>query len=118
MQIVQVGDYQADVHQIIGEGAFGEVYRGSHSESGKNVAVKLMRGGLNDQPDAKSNSTLKQRLQEMLGSGRQCENIVFVYSLGTKELSMYGREKETIAWCVMEYVNSGSLLDAVDENCE
>lgn len=90
----------------IGEGGMSVVYLGRDGVLGRPVAVKVLRGGFED------DSTISDRFRrEGRTSARLSHpNIVQVYDAGEDELD--GRE---VSFIVMEYVPGGDLKGLIDK---
>jgi serine/threonine-protein kinase len=92
------GDYK--VLYLVGKGSFGRVYRAVHRESGKVVALKVLRKAFCDNP-AQANLFIREG---RLGCTLRHPNIVPIYDVVSK-----GR----IHFLVMEFVEGGSLREFV-----
>ncbi|MCI0353774.1 MAG: protein kinase [Acidobacteria bacterium] len=93
----KIGKYE--VVAILGKGGMGVVYKGQDPMIGRLVAIKMMTGGFQDNPDL-----LKRFYREAQSTGMlQHPNIVIVYDLGDHEGNPY---------LVMEYLE-GEGLDKI-----
>ncbi len=72
-----IGSYR--LGPLIGRGAMGEVYEGSHVSIRRDAAVKLLRAGVNDDP-----MHLQRFLREADATARiDCPHVVRVFDVGT-----------------------------------
>ncbi len=93
----KIGKYE--VVSTLGKGGMGVVYKGQDPMIGRMVAIKMMTGGFQDNPDL-----LKRFYREAQSTGMlQHPNIVIVYDLGDWEGNPY---------LVMEYLE-GEGLDKI-----
>jgi serine/threonine protein kinase len=93
----KIGKYE--IQEVIGQGGMGIVYRGTDPHLSRSVAIKMVMGNFDDQPDY-----LKRFFREAQSTGSlQHPNIVTVYELGDHEGSPY---------LVMEYLE-GEPLDKI-----
>ena len=100
--IEQVGDWCLEA--LAGTGGMGEVYRARHVHNGQVAAVKVLLGG-GDDPD------LRRRFEhETRAVGRLDQlNIVRVFDAG---------ETRGRPWLAMEWVDGGTLADALPQDFE
>ncbi|HEX9120425.1 MAG TPA: protein kinase [Terriglobales bacterium] len=93
----RIGKY--DIVELIGRGGMGIVYKGNDTRIGRLVAIKVMTGGIGDDPE------LRQRFyHEAQSAGKlQHPNIVTVYELG---------ELDATPYLVMEFIE-GEALDHI-----
>ena len=93
----KIGKYE--IVSTLGKGGMGVVYKGQDPMIGRMVAIKMMTGGFQDNPDL-----LKRFYREAQSTGMlQHPNIVIVYDLGDQEGNPY---------LVMEYLE-GEALDRI-----
>ena len=97
------------LHQAIGWGGMGEVWRGVHAEQGVPVAVKLLPAGA----DEEYRATLRNEVRAIAALSHP--RIIGVYDFGevpaaTAEHSL-GLLPEGAPWLAMEYADGGSLAD-------
>ncbi len=104
MQQLQIGRYQ--IHEELGRGAMGVVFRAVDSVIGRTVAIKTIR--LDSFPDPVERDKLKNRLlREARSAGLLSHpNIVTVYDVG---------EEKGVAFIAMEYVQGQTLEQALRE---
>lgn len=102
MQQLQIGRYQ--IHEELGRGAMGVVFRAVDSVIGRTVAIKTIR--LDSFPDPVEREKLKNRLlREARSAGLLSHpNIVTVYDVG---------EEKGVAFIAMEYVQGQTLEQAL-----
>ena len=92
-----IGKYE--VTGVVGRGGMGTVYKATDSRIGRPVAIKILSGAYDDDPDL-----LARFYREAKSTGSlQHQNIVTVYELG---------DQEGIPYLVMEYLE-GQSLDAL-----
>ncbi len=90
----KIGKYE--ILSTLGKGGMGVVYKGQDPMIGRLVAIKMMTGGFQDNPDL-----LKRFYREAQSTGMlQHPNIVIVYDLGDHEGNPY---------LVMEYLEGEGL---------
>ena len=87
--------------QCLGQGGFGAVYEATHRETGQRVAVKLLHGSKEMEPDAQNRFVREVAMLQKL----QHQNIVQLFEAGLHESSIY---------CSMELVECGSLSEVLD----
>ncbi len=101
-----------DLHDLLGKGAMGEVWRGVHREQGAEVAIKVLTGPLARKPQYRAAFREEVRAVAMLDH----PHIVAVYDYGqlTAESSRAcgGRYPEGSPYLVMELVDGGSMVNA------
>jgi len=92
------GDYK--VLYLVGSGSFARVYRAVHKDSGKVVAVKVLRKRFSDKPEM-----LEQFLREgQMGSKLRHPNIVPIYEVHSDKREHY---------MVMDFIEGRNLRDFV-----
>ncbi len=92
------GDYK--VLYLVGAGSFARVYRAVHEETGKVVAVKVLRKRFSENP-----AQYRQFVREgLLGKSLRHENIVPIYDVVSKK---------TDHFLVMEFVEGRNLREFV-----
>jgi non-specific serine/threonine protein kinase len=92
-----------DRDTFIGQGGMGSVYRGHDTQSGKTVAVKILKTEMLERdPD------LVQRFQREGEALRQLNHPNIVKMLGSED-------QGGVHYLIMEYVEGGSLLDILTE---
>lgn len=84
----------------LGEGAFGAVYEAIHQETGQRVAIKLLHGTKQLEPEVQNRFVREVALLQTLNH----ENIVRHFEAGLHEGSIY---------CAMELVECGSLKEVL-----
>ena len=89
-----------DVEEI-GRGGFGVVYRATEEELGRDVAVKVLTGTVDD----RTRSRFERECRAM-GALSGHPHIVTIYRSGTTEAGLL--------YLVMEYLHGGSLADQID----
>ncbi len=93
-----VGPYS--VGRCLGKGGFGAVFEGTHQETGQRVAIKLLHGTKQLEPEVQNRFVREIALLKKLDH----ENIVHVFDTGLHEDSIY---------CAMELVECGSLKEVL-----
>lgn len=95
------GQYQIDV--LLGEGGMGTVYRARHILLGDDVAIKILSGNFNSDPES-----LRRFLREGQAARRfDHPNVVAVHDLRTMP--------DGTAYMVMEYIQGHTLKDELEE---
>lgn len=90
----RIGKYE--VTGVVGRGGMGTVYKATDSRIGRSVAIKILSGAYDDDPDL-----LARFYREAKSTGSlQHQNIVTVYELG---------DQDGIPYLVMEYLEGMSL---------
>ena len=84
----------------LGEGAFGAVYEATHQETGQRVALKLLHGTKQMEPEVQNRFVREVALLDQLGH----ENIVKHYEAGLHDGNIF---------CAMELVECGSLKEVL-----
>lgn len=95
------GKYVLD--SVIGTGAIGIVFKASHRDLGRTVAIKVLNPRYRDDPDLMGVFRTEARAASQL----EHPNVARVYD--------YGQEKDGLVYIVMEYLSGytlGSVLDA------
>jgi tRNA A-37 threonylcarbamoyl transferase component Bud32 len=95
------GKYVLD--SVIGTGAIGIVFKASHRDLGRTVAIKVLNPRYRDDPDLLSVFRTEARAASQL----EHPNVARVYD--------YGQEPDGLVYIVMEYLSGytlGSVLDA------
>src|SRR5437667_12444166 len=88
-----------DITGLIGRGGMGVVYSGTDPRIGRSVAIKVLTGAFNEDPDL-----LARFYREAKYTGSlQHQNIVTVYELG---------DQDGFPYLVMEYLE-GDRLDGI-----
>jgi eukaryotic-like serine/threonine-protein kinase len=95
-----VGAYK--LHEILGSGAMGVVYRGEHVYLGKEVAIKVLRGG-----SARPAQAIKWFLREARAASK-------ISHPGIVEVTDFGKSGDGTVFLVMELVR-GEPLDFLIE---
>lgn len=93
-----VGPYS--LGRCLGKGGFGAVYEGTHQDTGQRVAIKLLHGTKQLEPEVQNRFVREIALLKKLDH----ENIVHVFDAGLHEDSIY---------CAMELVDCGTLKDVL-----
>lgn len=86
--------------RCLGKGGFGAVYEGTHQETGQRVAIKLLHGAKQLEPEVQNRFVREIALLKKLDH----ENIVHVFDAGLHEDSIY---------CAMELVDCGTLKEVL-----
>ncbi|TWU29629.1 serine/threonine protein kinase [Bythopirellula polymerisocia] len=86
--------------RCLGRGGFGAVFEGTHQETGQRVAIKLLHGTKELEPEVQNRFVREIALLKKLDH----ENIVHVFDAGLNEDSIY---------CAMELVECGSLKEVL-----
>lgn len=93
-----IGPYQ--LRRCLGSGGFGVVYEAAHQTTGQRVAVKVLHGTKELEPEVQNRFVREITLLERLDD----PNIVRVFDAGLHEGSIY---------CAMELVECGTLKDVL-----
>lgn len=104
------GRYQ--VGQTVGHGGMAEVYLGTDTRLGRQVAIKIMRSDLaNDQ-------VFLARFRREAHSVAQLNNpnIVSIYDTGEETFTVPSGSTEKAPYIIMEYVKGQTLRDIIKEN--
>jgi formylglycine-generating enzyme required for sulfatase activity len=95
------GQYQIDA--LLGEGGMGTVYRARHTLLGDDVAIKILSGNFNSDPES-----LRRFLREGQAARRfDHPNVVAVYDLRTMP--------DGTAYMVMEHIQGNTLKSQLDQ---
>ncbi len=86
--------------RCLGKGGFGAVYEATHQETGQRVAIKLLHGTKELEPEIQNRFVREVALLKKLDH----ENIVHVFEAGLHDGSIY---------CAMELVECGTLKDVL-----
>ncbi len=86
--------------RCLGRGGFGTVHEAQHQETGQRVAIKILHGTKEMEPEVQRRFVREVALLKKLDS----PNIVHVYEAGLHEGSIY---------CAMELVECGTLKDVL-----
>ena len=86
--------------KCLGKGGFGAVFEATHGETGQRVAIKLLHGSKEMEPEIQNRFVREVALLQRL----EHDNIVRVFEGGLHEGSIY---------CAMELVDSGTLKDVL-----
>ncbi|MCG8450198.1 MAG: serine/threonine protein kinase [Pirellulales bacterium] len=87
--------------ECLGQGGFGAVYAATHQETGQRVAVKLLHGSKEMEPDVQNRFVREVALLKRL----EHPNIVQIFEAGLHDGSIY---------CSMELVECGTLNEVLD----
>jgi hypothetical protein len=91
------------LESVIGTGAMGIVFKGTHRELGRTVAIKVLNPRWRDDPDSLAVFKTEARAASLL----EHANVARLYD--------YGQEDDGLVYIVMEYLSGytlGSVLDA------
>ena len=91
------------IESVIGSGAMGIVFKGTHRELGRTVAIKVLNPRWRDDPDSLAVFKTEARAASLL----EHANVARLYD--------YGQEDDGLVYIVMEYLSGytlGSVLDA------
>jgi serine/threonine protein kinase len=91
------------LESVIGTGAMGIVFKGTHRELGRTVAIKVLNPRWRDDPDSLAVFKTEARAASLL----EHANVARLYD--------YGQEEDGLVYIVMEYLSGytlGSVLDA------
>jgi serine/threonine protein kinase len=89
------------VHDLIGSGGMGTVWRGVHVTLGTPVAIKFIRPQVAEQPEARARFEIEARAAARL----QSAHAVHVFD--------YGLSDDGLPYIVMEFLQGESLSDAI-----
>ncbi|HSY22950.1 MAG TPA: serine/threonine-protein kinase, partial [Polyangiaceae bacterium] len=89
------------VHDLIGSGGMGTVWRGVHVTLGTPVAIKFIRPQVAEQPEARARFEIEARAAARL----QSVHAVHVFD--------YGLSDDGLPYIVMEFLQGESLSDAI-----
>jgi serine/threonine protein kinase len=87
--------------RCLGRGGFGAVFEAHHQETGQRVAIKILHGTKEMEPEVQRRFVREVALLKKLDN----QNIVRVYEAGLHEGSIY---------CAMELVECGTLKDVLN----
>ena len=99
----------------LGEGGMGTVWHGRHGATGVDVAIKVTRSDVMDDPE------FREAFEEEIRSVAALDhrNIVTILDFGTVERTAQGEAGDDVVagspYLVMEYASGGSVLDYFDE---
>lgn len=100
----QIIDGRYRVIGMLGEGAMGVVFRASHTQMERQVAIKLLKSALLTDPDKVNRFVREARTVSRL----KHRNIVNVYSVGTTD--------DGQPYLAMEYLQGNQLSDLISEH--
>lgn len=92
-----------DLISVVGHGTYGQVHRGIHKATGRDVAIKVMRVQEDEEEDLKQEILFLQKYSNH-------KNIARYYGAFVKKTPM-GQDDEL--WLVMELCGSGSVTDLI-----
>jgi len=98
--MTELGKYE--LHEQLGKGGFGTVYRATDTTLGRDVALKVLHPQLTIDPDFLEKFREEARLVSALGS----PNIVTIHELG---------EEEGRTFIAMSYMSGGSLAQRLEK---
>jgi serine/threonine protein kinase len=100
--MTQLGKYE--LHEELGRGGFGAVYRATDTTLGREVALKVLHPQLTTDPDFLDKFRKEARTVAQLES----RDIVTIYELG---------ELEGRIFIAMQYMSGGSLKERLEKEC-